>query len=165
MKAGFLVLALFPLWAAAADRFVVAPGKSVTLVNAAEPSVRVVLTAPADRPLDVSALIGGLRASELHSLATTTPARANAIVRNADGTVSLGTKAAAVPSVPMVQNGVIVVDGATVAHYPEAPVPHPASNPIEHALRQMNEPPVKGPVNLVGAPPGALFLPTGLRIR
>ena len=160
-----LVLALLPLYAGAADRFVVAPGKSVTLVNAADPSMRVVLTAPADRPLDVSALIGGMRASELHSLAARTPAQANAIVRNADGSVSLGTKAATAPSVPMLQNGVIVVDGAAVSHYPEAPAPNPTSNPMDLALRRLHEPPMKGPVNLVGQPAGNLFLPTGVRIR
>ena len=133
-------------------------------MNAAEPAVRIVLTAPADQPLDVSALIGGLRASELSSLAARTPVQANAIVRNADGTVSLGTKAAA-PAARMLQDGVIVVDGALVSHHPEAPAPGPASNPMEQALRGMNEAPVKGPVNLVGAPAGALFLPTGIRIR
>lgn len=165
MRAALFFLAFLPFCAVAADRFVVAPGKSVTLVNAADPSMRVVLSAPADRPLDVSALIGGMRASELYSLAARTPAQANALVRNADGSVSLGTKAPAAAAVPMLQNGAIVVDGATVSHYPEAPAPNPASNPMEHALRRMDEAPMKGPVNLVGAPPGALFLPTGLRIR
>lgn len=86
-------------------------------MNAADPSVRVVLTAR-------------------------TPAQANAIVRNADGSVSLGTTAP-----------------APAAAY------NPASNPMERALRRMDETPMTGPVNLVGAPPGALFLPTGMRIR
>ena len=158
-------LALLPVHAVAADRLVVAPGKSVTLVNAADPSMRVVLTAPADRPLDVSALIGGMRASELYSLAARTPVQANAMVRNADGSVSLGTHAPVATAAPMLQNGVIVVDGATVSHQPEPPAPAAAPNPMEHALRRMDERPMKGPVNLVGAPPGALFLPTGIRIR
>jgi hypothetical protein len=165
VRAAFFALALLPLCAPAADRFVIAPGKSVILVNAADPSMRVVLTAPADRALDVSALIGGMRASELYSLAARTPAQANAMVRNADGSVSLGTKAPIAPTVPMLQDGVIVVDGATVSHHPEAPAPAVAHNPMEHALRRMDEAPMKGPINLVGAPPGALFLPTGIRIR
>ena len=165
MRIALFALVLFPLCVAAADRFVVAPGKSVTLVNAADPSLRVVLTAPADRPLDVSALLGGMRASELYSLATRMPAHANAMVRNPDGSVSLGASVAAAPSGPMLQNGVIVVDRGVVAHYPEAPAAASAPNQMENALRRMNEPPVKGPVNLVGAPAGALFLPTGIRVR
>ncbi|HET7670224.1 MAG TPA: hypothetical protein VFK84_07440 [Burkholderiales bacterium] len=77
---------MFSIMGAAADRLVVASGRSVTLVNAADPSLRVVLTAPADRPLDVSALIGGMRASEIYSLATRMPTRrANALVRVAGG--------------------------------------------------------------------------------
>lgn len=163
--AAFCALAGFWALAAGAERLVVAPGKSVTLVNAADPSLRVVLTAPADRPLDVSALLGGMRASELYSLATRMPAHATALVRNPDGSVSLGAAPAAAPAGPMLQNGVIVVDGGTISHHPEAPAAAAAPNPMESALRRMNEPPVKGPVNLVGAPAGALFLPTGIRIR
>lgn len=166
--AAFFVFAGFWGLAAGADRLVVAPGMSITLVNAAEPSLRVVLTAPADRPLDVSALLGGMRASELYSLATRMPVHAHAMVRNPDGSVSLGPTAAAAPAAPsgpMLQNGVIVVDRGTAAHYPGAPAAHSKVNPMERALRRMDEPPVKGPVNLVGAPPGALFLPTGIRIR
>jgi hypothetical protein len=163
--AAFSLLAGFSALAAAGDRLLVAPGKSVRLVNAADPSLRVVLTAPADRPLDVSALIGGMRASELYSLATRMPAHANALMRNPDGSVALGATVAAAPPGAMLQNGVIVVDRGTVAHYPEAPAAASAPNPMENALRRMNEPPVKGPVNLVGAPAGALFLPTGIRVR
>ena len=149
---------MFSIMGAAADRLVVASGRSVTLVNAADPSLRVVLTAPADRPLDVSALIGGMRASEIYSLATRMPTRqANAIVRNADGSLALGASPAAAPAGPMLQGGVIVVDRGAVAQS--------KGNPMESALRRMEEPPIKGPVNLVGAPPGALFLPTGIRIR
>jgi len=165
MRVLFLLLASLPLCAAAADRLLVAPGKSVTLVNAADPAVRIVLTAPADRPLDVSALLGGMRASEVYSLATRTPAKANALVRNADGSVSLGTRPTAVPAGPMLQDGVIVVDRGTVSHYAEAPAPASAPNPMQGALRRMDEPPVNGPVNLVGGPAGRLFLPTGIRIR
>ena len=164
-SAAFCALAGFSALAAGADRLVVAPGKTVTLVNAADPSLRVVLTAPADRPLDVSALIGGMRASELYSLATRMPVQANGMMRNADGSVSLGATVASVPSGPMLQNGVIVVDRGTVAHHAEAPAAASAPNPMENALRRMNEPPVKGPVNLIGAPAGALFLPTGIRVR
>lgn len=161
----FCALAGFWALAAGADRLVVAPGKTVMLVNAADPSLRVVLTAPADRPLDVSDLIGGMRASELYSLATRMPVRANGMVRNADGSVSLGAAAATALSGPMLHDGVIVVDRGTVAHYPQAPVARPKADPMQGALRRMDEPPVKGPVNLVGAPAGALFLPTGIRIR
>ena len=163
--ATFCALAGFSALAAGADRLVVAPGQTVMLVNAADPSLRVVLTAPVDRPLDVSALIGGMRASELYSLATRMPVRANGMVRNADGSVSLGAAPLAAPSGPMLQDGFIVVDRGTVAHYPQAPVAHPKADPMEGALRRMDQPPVKGPVNLVGAPAGALFLPTGIRIR
>ena len=165
MRCALLLLLSIPLCAGAADRLIVAPGKSVTLVNAAEPSIRIVLTAPADRPLDVSTLIGGMRASELYSLAARTPAQANTIVRNADGSVSLGTKTPQAPAGPMLENGVIVVDGATVSHHADAPAPASVSNPMDNALRRLQEPPVKGPVNLVGGPPGNLFLPTGIRIR
>lgn len=153
-----MALSTLPAIGAGADRLVLAPGKSVTLLNAADPSLRVVLTAPADRPLDVSALIGGLRASEVYSLATRMPAEpASAIVRNADGSLALGASPAALPAGPMLRGGVIVVNRGTVAHS--------STNPMESALRRMDEPPVKGPLNLVGAPAGALFLPTGIRIR
>ena len=149
----------------AAEPLILAPGKSVAVIDAEDPSIRVILTAPANRPLNVGALLAAKGGVYALAIRMQVPA-ADTIVRNADGTLSLGASAATVPSGAMLQNGVIVVDRGTIAHHAEAPVAVSVSNPMENALRRMvAPPPVEGPVNLVGAPPGALFLPTGIRIR
>ena len=51
------VAAGFAAIAAASDAMVLAPGKSVSVVDAEDPSVQVVVTAPADQPLDLRSLL------------------------------------------------------------------------------------------------------------
>lgn len=163
MRSLWLLLALcgLPFSAPAADAFILAPGRSVSIVDAADPSVRVVITAPADQALDVGAL---LPKQDVYSLATRMQVKqAGAIVRNADGSLSLGATSAATASVPTIENGFIVVDKGRFAHYKEAPAARaPAAMPIE-LLPRRDEIPFLGPIDLVG---GGLVLPgTGLRIR
>ena len=48
-----------------------APGKSVTIFDATDPSVRLVITAPPDAPLDLGALLELKPDESVHSIATT----------------------------------------------------------------------------------------------
>jgi hypothetical protein len=56
VRAALFTLAALSGSAWAADTLMLAPGKSVTVVDGNDPSIRVLITAPADRALDL--LIG-----------------------------------------------------------------------------------------------------------
>jgi hypothetical protein len=83
-----------------AEPFVLAAGRSVTIMDASDNWVRVVITAPADAPLDLTALFSSLGPKEgVQALATRSQLpQADAIVRNDDGSLSLTSVAAEIPS-------------------------------------------------------------------
>src|SRR5437868_3560079 len=94
--AGFAVAAGLAMAApAAATELWLAPGKSVTIFDAADPAVRLVITAPANAPLDLAPLLD-LKADEsVQSIATRVQLRsASTISIGADGALSLNQGAA-----------------------------------------------------------------------
>jgi hypothetical protein len=99
--ARLIAFALFPLAAWAADELLLAPGKSVTVVDGKDPAVR----------------IGG----NVQSLATMQQARpAAGMVQNPDGSISLGA-ALAPREGRVIQSGVVVVHRGSFEVQEEAP--------------------------------------------
>jgi len=95
---------------AAATELWLAPGKSVTIFDAADPAVRLVITAPPNAPLDLAPLLD-LKADEnVQSIATRVQLRsASTISIGADGALSLNPGTAAARSgAPLLQGGVLV---------------------------------------------------------
>src|SRR5919197_781444 len=90
-----------------------APGKSVTIFDAADPSVRLVITAPANAPLDLAPLLDLKPDESVHSIATRVQLRsAGAITSGADGTLALkSANAPARGGAPMLEGGVPVREG------------------------------------------------------
>ena len=95
---------------AAADELWLAPGKSVTIFDAADPAVRLVITAPPNAPLDLAPLLELKPSESVHSIATRVQVRsAGAINIGADGAVALGQASAPAPAGgPMLEGGVLV---------------------------------------------------------
>src|SRR5437763_805284 len=110
---------------AAAAELWLAPGKSVTIFDAADPAVRLVITAPANAPLDLTPLLD-LKADEsVHSIATRVQVRsASAIAVGADGALSLNpARAPAHPAAPMLAGGVLVREGGQWRLHAADPMP------------------------------------------
>lgn len=90
-----------------------APAASVTIIDAENPSVRLVVTAPADAPLDLSSLLSLQPGESVYSIVTRLQTRAaGGMELNPDGSVSLS---AASPSpagtpTPGLAGGVLVYD-------------------------------------------------------
>jgi hypothetical protein len=126
------MVALALLWSAAcATDLWLAPGKSVTIFDAADPSVRLVLTAPADAPLELGSLLELKPGDSVHSIATRVQLRgASAISRGADGALVLNA-ATVPPAGATIDGGVLVRDGDKwLLHREEtvaAPQPAPAA--------------------------------------
>ena len=102
-----------------------APGKSVTIFDATDPSVRLVISAPPDAPLDLGALLELKPDESVHSIATRLQLRgASAMTRGTDGGVALsGPAGAAQRSGPMLESGVLVREaGKWTYHRSEAAV-------------------------------------------
>lgn len=140
----------------AGDGLVLAPGKTITLLDAANSAVRIVLTAPDDAVLDVGAL---LDASSPLSIVTGLQAgKAARLVENADGSVSI----AAVPSLPseakVLDGGVLVFDAGVVTLHPESVLlAQPRSADAPALPNAVGEPPLPA---LIASParPGAAAL-------
>jgi hypothetical protein len=110
---------------AAAGELWLAPGKSVTIFDAADPSVRLVITAPANAPLDLAPLLD-LKADEsVHSIATRVQLRsASGITMGSDGALSLNPASApARAGAPMLQGGVLVREGGQWRLHANDPAP------------------------------------------
>lgn len=135
IAAGFSVAAGLALAAsAAAGELWLAPGRSVTIFDAADPAVRLVITAPANAPLDLVPLLE-LKADEsVHSIATRMQLRgASALTRGSDGALSLSPASApAHAGAPMLEGGVLVREGGQWRLHTADPAPAPtpaASSP------------------------------------
>ena len=130
-RAALFALATTMTIAVHAEPLVLAPGKSVTIVDAADTTVRVVITAPADEALDLDAFFAAADPTAgVQSLATQRQVKgAGALVRNPDGSLSLGA-----PSNPgavaakSIEGGVIVFGGGSYALQSEVPE-SPATTP------------------------------------
>lgn len=129
-------LALLAGTAAAEDLFL-APGRSLTILDAADPAVRVVVTAPHDAPLNLSSILVTDPKERVSSIVTrmqVEPARA--LARDADGSVSLEGKPDAVkPRGRMLQGGVLVFTAGRYIYHPDAQTPA-AEAPAPPALPQ-----------------------------
>jgi len=116
----FCALAVLAGTAAAQDLFL-APGRSLTILDAADPAVRVVVTAPPDAPLDLSSILVTDPKERVSSIVTrmqVEPARA--LARDADGSVSLDARPhAEKPRGRMLQGGVLVFTAGKYVYHPE----------------------------------------------
>ena len=110
---------------AAADGLWLAPGKSVTIFDAADPSVRLVVTALPQVPLDLSALLELKPGESVHSIATHVQLRrAGALTTAQDGTLALDSRSASPPPADqMLEGGVLVREGAQWRFHAVDPVP------------------------------------------
>lgn len=127
----------FPAWlllagglaAAAACRaegLFLAPGKTLTILDAADPTVRIVLKAPEHAPLDLgSMLLAGPNDSVYAIVTRVQVSSADGLSRQPDGTLALSGTARAAPSPGnTLPGGVLVFSaGKFVYHPPEAPPP------------------------------------------
>ena len=154
MRLLLLALAVFPVLAAA-EPLVLAAGKTVTVVDAADPSLRVVLTAPAEAPLDLGALFAASDPKAgVHSLVTRSQVRAaGTLIRDADGTLSLA------PVVPAsagtaIEGGFLVLREGQYSLQAAPPVaPRVAATPVPEFLQQREELHVRRFGNVLSMPP------------
>ena len=132
IAAGFATAAGVALAApAAADGLWLAPGKSVTIFDAADPSVRLVVTALPQAPLDLSALLELKPGESVHSIATHVQLRrAGALTAAQDGTLALDSRSASPPPAEqMLEGGVLVREGAQWRFHPADPAPAATAAP------------------------------------
>lgn len=113
-----------------------APGKTLTVLDAADPTVRVLLKAPADAPLDLGSILVAGPHDTVYAIVTRIQvSAAQGLTRQADGGVALsgGAPAVAAPGNTL-QGGVLVFSGGKFVYHPvqAAPVaqaPAPAAAP------------------------------------
>ncbi len=135
VRAFFVALALTVASSAFAVELVLAPGASVTILDAADPSVRIVMTAPPSSALDLSELLTLKPEESVRSIVTRFQAQnAGTMTRNADGSITLGPSgpAEARQPTPGLAGGVLVRNG-------EQWVLHPAQQ------QQPSAPPKQAP--------------------
>ena len=109
----------------AAAELWLAPGKSVTIFDAADPAVRLVITAPPNAPLDLAPLLDLKPEESVHSIATRVQLRgASAITRGADGVLALNPAAASARAgAPLLEGGVLVREGGQWRLHAADPAP------------------------------------------
>src|SRR6266850_7902294 len=110
---------------ALADDLLLAPGRSITILDAADPSVRVVISAPPDAPLNLSTLLVTDPKESVYSIVTRMQLNpASGLSMNADGSLAL-SPAAVTPaqSANMLQGGVLVFSAGKYTLYPAAEPP------------------------------------------
>ena len=90
-----LALVLFGIAASAqAGELILAPGASVTILDAADPGARIVMTAPAGTALDLTELLSLKPEESVRSIVTRFQASyAGHMVMNGDGSISLSSSA------------------------------------------------------------------------
>lgn len=131
----FLLALAFAGNALAVD-LILAPGASVTILDAEDPSVRIVMTAPPGTTLDLSELLALKPEESVRSIVTRFQASyAGSMSRNADGSITLGPSgpAQARQPTPGLAGGVLVRNGGNWMLHPgaqaAAPAPKPAPAP------------------------------------
>ncbi len=100
-----------------------APGKTLTILDAADPTVRVVLKAPADAALDLgSILVAGPQESVYAIVTRIQVSAASGLSRGPDGGVALSGGARAIPGAGnTLQGGVLVFSGGKFVYHPVEP--------------------------------------------
>lgn len=170
--AAFCALAGVSALAAGADGIVLAPGKTVAVIDAGDPLIRVMVTAPADQPLDLTPLLYSVGPRDsVYSIVTRLQVNeAAGLVENADGSLSLGAGPAAVLPAATITGGVIVVleRGRYTHHDYDAPAPT-AARPADDVARKKDEVPVLGRIGAPGpaqpaAAAGPVALPTAITL-
>ena len=93
---------------------ILAPGASVTILDAEDPTVRIVMSAPPNTPLDLSELLTLKPEESVRSIVTRFQASyAGSMARNADGSITLGPTGPAQgrQPTPGLAGGVLVRNG------------------------------------------------------
>ena len=158
-RAALLALATAATFAVQAEPLVLAPGKSVTIVDAGDTTVRVVITAPADKALDLDAFFAAADPTRgVQSLATHRQVKsAGVLVRNPDGSLSLGAPSnPGVVSAKSIEGGVIVFGGGSYTLQSEVPE-SPAATPslAQDLMTGSDHAPMPARIgDIHGAPPG-----------
>lgn len=101
-----------------------APGKTLVILDAADPRVRVLLQAPPQAPLDLAAVLVTGPGDSVHSIVTRIQMKAAAgMARQADGSISLSEAAPApLGGATLLQGGALVfANGRFVYHAGAAP--------------------------------------------
>jgi hypothetical protein len=99
---------------AAAIELILPPGASVTILDAEDPAVRIVMTAPPNQALDLSELLTLRPEESVRSIVTRFQASyAGSMSRNADGSITLGPSGPAQTRAPTpgLAGGVLVRNG------------------------------------------------------
>jgi hypothetical protein len=132
---GALILGAIAQCAVAAE-LILAPGASVTILDGADPSLRIVMTAPANAALDLSELLSLKSTESVRSIVTRFQAGyAGGMTRNADGSITLGpsTATASRKPTPGLAGGVLIRNGEQWTLHPGTPAAQasapPAANP------------------------------------
>ena len=115
---------------ALAVELILAPGASVTILDAEDPTVRILMTAPANTTLDLSELLTLKPEESVRSIVTRFQASdAGSMSRNADGSITLGPSgpAQARPPTPGLAGGVLVRNGDKWMLHPGGQQPAPAA--------------------------------------
>ena len=157
---------------AAADGIVLAPGKTVAVIDAGDPLIRVMVTASADQPLDLTPLLYSVGPKDsVYSIVTRMQVKeAAGLVENADGSVSLGAAPlpAAAPAATITGGTIVVLERGRYAHYKDdaqAPATQTAARPGEPVVGKKDEVPALGRVAPATpaqpVPAMAASLPTG----
>lgn len=114
-------LAIFATLAGAEGGIVLAPGKTVAVIDAGDPLIRVMVTAPADQPLDLTPLLYSLAPGDsVYSIVTRMQVKeAAGLVENADGSLSLGAApaSASVPAATISGGTLVILERGRYAHY------------------------------------------------
>lgn len=94
---------------------VLAPGASVTILDAADPTVRIVMTAPPDTTFDLTELLSLKPEESVRSIVTRFQGSqaAGGMTRNADGSITLAPSSPAQgrPPTPGLAGGVLIRNG------------------------------------------------------
>lgn len=127
--------ALLAAGASGADGLFLAPGQTLTILDRADPQVRVVLRAPPDAPLDLGAILVAGPDDTVHSIVTRIQVNpAAGLSREEDGTLTLSGAAPA--SARMLRSGVLFRSGAKFVYQGIPPAaPGPAAPPGATAPR------------------------------
>src|SRR5438067_3796466 len=123
-RALLLVLATCIAGNAAAVELILPPGASVTILDAEDPAVRIVMTAPPDKALDLSELLTLKPEESVRSIVTRFQASyAGSMSRNPDGSITLGPSGPAQTRAPTpgLAGGGLARNGAQWMIQPRAP--------------------------------------------
>jgi hypothetical protein len=127
-----LVVAALAAGACEAQTLLLAPGKTLVILDAADPRVRVVLQAPPQAPLDLGAVLVTGPHDSVYSIVTRIQTKAaSGMKQEADGSISLSETASAPgKGATVLQGGVLVfADGKFAYHPGAAPAPPQGAEP------------------------------------